>query len=352
MSVENKIKQLLSKKEQLVEENTEDLASHSIGDQGAMASMKMKKDTSKSSTAANLGDTTTPMQGSSEKASFEERDEDEPNQGAKVSSSLSNQAGTIAMKGDAKTVRTQAMEEVDVKTELTSIFGEDLSEEFRAKATSIFEAAVIARINSEMDKIVVKLEEQNAVQLQEYKDTLVEKVDSYLNYVVEQWMQENEVAIESGLRSEITEGFIVGLKNLFKESYIEVPEEKYDVLDELTSKVETLTFKLDETIQENIGIVKEFTELKKKVVLEEQVKDLASTEAEKLVKLVEGVEFESEDLFREKVSVIKENYFPKTVKVSAEKKLQEEVQTSTPVLVEGDTMSKYVQSLSRTIKSR
>lgn len=352
MSVENKIKELLSKKGQLVEENTEDLSSQSIGDQGAMASMKMKKDTSKASVAANPGDTTAPMQGSSEKASFEERDEDEPNQGAKVSSSLSNQSSTIAMKGDAKTVKTQAMESVDIKSELTSIFGEDLSEEFRTKATSIFEAAVIARVNSEMDKVISKLEEQTQAQLIEYKQEMVEKIDSYLNYVVEQWMQENEVAIEKGLKSEITEGFIVGLKNLFKESYIEVPEEKYDVLDELTSKVETITFKLDEAIQENIEIVKEFTELKKRVILDEQVKDLAHTEAEKLVKLVEGVEFESEDLFREKVSVIKENYFPKTVKVSAEKKLQEEVQTSAPVLVEGDTMSKYVQSLSRTIKSR
>lgn len=352
MSVENKIKQLLSHKEQLVEEATEDLSAAGMGGTGTKASASAKKDTSKASVAANAGDATNPMQGSSEKASFETRDEDDENQGAKVSGSISNQSGTIAMKGDAKSVKTQAMEEVDVKSELNNIFGEELSEEFKSKATSIFEAAVIARVNSEMDKIVTKLEEQNAAQLVEYKEVMVEKVDSYLNYVVEQWMQENEVAIDSGLRTEITEGFIVGLKNLFKESYIEVPEEKYDVLDELTNKVDSLTVELDETIQENVEIVKQFTELKKKVILEEQVKDLASTEAEKLVKLVEGVEFESEDLFKEKISVIKENYFPKTVKASAEQKLVEEVQTSAPILEETGTMSKYVQSLSRTMKSR
>ncbi len=243
--------------------------------------------------------------------------------------------------------------EVDIKGELASIFGEDLSEDFKSKATSIFEAAVIARVNTEMEKIADKLEEQNAAALQEYKDTLVGKVDSFLNYVVEQWMAENQVAIDNGLRTEITEEFISGLKTLFKESYIDVPEDKYDVLDELTTKVDSLTSDLDESINDNIELAKQYVELKKQLIFQEQTEDLASTEIEKFEKIVEGVEFETEDLYREKIAVIKENYFPKDSSKSAEQTLVEETTGRTPVFEEAnDVMSKYVSALSKTIKSR
>ena len=121
-------------------------------------------------------------------------------------------------------------ESVDISSQLNSIFGEELSEEFKTKATSIFEAAVIARVNNEMEKVTARLEEQAVEQLTEFKEGLVEKVGSYLNYIVEQWMEENSLAVESGLRTEVAEDFISGLKTLFKEHYIEVPEEKYDVL--------------------------------------------------------------------------------------------------------------------------
>lgn len=365
MSVESKIKELLESKKaqkQLSEEGTQDLAAAGVADTGAKASMNAKKDTSKSSQVANAGDTTQPMQGSSQKATFTETDEDEENQGAKAAAPVSKDTTLPTSKGDAKSAKTPAMEEVateeqqtiaevDLKTELASIFGEDISEEFKSKATSIFEAAVIARVNSEMEKVVEKLEEQTAEQLIEYKDTLVEKVDSYLNYVVKQWMEENQLAIDSGLRNEITEEFMSGLQKLFKENYIEIPEEKYDVIDDMDSKITTLESELSKAIDENVTIIKEYTELKKQIIFEESTKDLASTEVEKLKKLVEGVEYESDDLYKEKLSVIKENYFPKVAKTSPEKTLIEETGTGKPFDT-NDVMSKYVEAISRAKKNR
>jgi hypothetical protein len=244
-------------------------------------------------------------------------------------------------------------ESIDIKAQLDSIFGQELSEEFRSRATSIFEAAVIARVNNEMEKVTAKLEEQTSTQLVEFKEALVEKVDGYLNYVVEQYMEENKLAVESGLRTEIAEDFISGMKTLFKEHFIEVPEEKYDVLDELQTKSESLQASLDEAITESIELAKELNALKAASILDEQTKDLAATEAEKLKKLVEGVDFESENLYREKVSVIKENYFPKAPKQSPEKMLVEGSGTNPAAFVDNNTMmSKYVNVLSRSVKTR
>jgi len=407
MSVENKIKELLSRKgdEQLTEATAGDTSivmqgssqkasfdtAPGLGGAGKMATAKATKDNSKAAAAGTDAERTTrPRQGDSKDAPFQDEDEDADNLGARFATNSKDQTikpsvgsqMTQPMQGDSKkasfkkigphtagganaaedaTKKTmestedsdEVIAEVDIKGELASIFGEDLSEDFKTKATSIFEAAVIARVNTEMEKIADKLEEQNAAALQEYKDTLVGKVDSFLNYVVEQWMTENQVAIDNGLRTEITEEFISGLKTLFKESYIDVPEDKYDVLDELTTKVDSLTSDLDESINDNIELAKQYVELKKQLIFQEQTEDLASTEIEKFEKIVEGVEFETEDLYREKIAVIKENYFPKDSSKSAEQTLVEETTGKTPVFEEtNDVMSKYVSALSKTIKSR
>jgi len=361
MSVENKIKQLLSRAsgtEQLTEENHETVVAD------GKPTVNTAKDTSKAGQGSGQGDSSMPRQGSSKDADMEEvMDATGKNSAA---AKASKEVNPLPMKGDAKSVKTQAMEEteeegdtiaeeeaVDIKSQLDSIFGGDLSEEFRTKATSIFEAAVIARVNNEMEKVTSKLEEQTATQLVEFKEALVEKVDGYLNYVVEQYMEENELAIESGLRTEIAEDFIQGMKTLFKEHFIEVPEEKYDVLDELQTQKEELQTKLDESITQSIELAKELNTLKATSILDEQTKDLAATEAEKLKKLVEGVDFDSEDLYREKVSVIKENYFPKTPKQSPEKMLVEESGTNPTAFLDNNSMmSRYVDTLSRTIKTR
>ena len=359
MSVENKIKQLLERAsgaEQLNE------ASETVVADGK-PTVNTAKDTSKAGQGSGQGDTSMPRQGSSKDADMEEvLDATGKNSAA---AKASKEVNPLPMKGDAKSVKTQAMEEteedgetieeetVDIKSQLDSIFGEDLSEEFRTKATSIFEAAVIARVNNEMEKVTSRLEEQTATQLIEFKETLVEKVDGYLNYVVEQYMEENELAVESGLRTEIAEDFIQGMKTLFKEHFIEVPEEKYDVLDELQAKTEGLQSELDESITQSIELARELNALKAFTILDEQTKDLAATEAEKLKKLVEGVDFDSEDLYREKVSVIKENYFPKTPKQSPEKMLVEESGTNPSAFIDNNSMmSRYVDTLSRTIKTR
>ena len=363
MSVENKIKQLLSRAngtEQLTEATIDEASETVVAD--GKPSVNTAKDTSKSGQGSGQGDSSMPRQGSSKDADTEEvMDATGKNSAA---AKASKEVNPLPMKGDAKSVKTQANEEseeegdtieetVDIKSQLDSIFGEDLSEEFRTKATSIFEAAVIARVNNEMDKVTSKLEEQTATQLVEFKEALVEKVDGYLNYVVEQYMEENKLAVESGLRTEIAEDFIQGMKTLFKEHFIEVPEEKYDVLEEMQTKSEDLQSKLDESITQSIELAKELNALKAASILDEQTKDLAATEAEKLKKLVEGVDFDSEDLYREKVSVIKENYFPKTAKQSPEKMLVEESGTNPTAFIDTNSMmSRYVDTLSRSIKTR
>jgi len=383
MSVESKIKQLLEGKaddnKQLSEaEKPEELSQISVGDAGRKASAEMKKDNSRSSREANTGDkgVNSIKQGNSEVATVDEFDEDEKNPGAKAAAKViyAKNPSSIKMKGDAKSMQIpgvtstsgvssmtapaseqvetndETMLEIDITEELDSIFGEDLSEEFKQKATSIFEAAVVARVNNEMEKIVQKMDEQNATQLDEYKEVMVEKVDSYMNYIVEQWMEENKLAVENGLRNEVTEEFMVGLKTLFKESYIEIPEDKYDVLDDLTNKVESLTAELDETVQDNVNLASKLVEYKKSYAFEEVSGGLAETEKEKLSKLIEGVEFNSDQEFKEKVSVIKENYFPKDKVQSPEQTLVEESGTQEPELDSTNSMSKYIESISRVKK--
>ena len=364
MSVEAKIKELLGRvsgSEQLTEESADPNASGMSG-VASNSAAKVKKDTSKASVASIAGDTTQPRQGSSADASVDDLD-DAAESGKKASAKMSKQPVPM-MQGDAKSMKTQASEEVEqeeeviaeeevnIRSQLKSIFGDDLSEEFTSRATSIFEAAVIARVNDEMDKVSTKLEEQAAEQLIEYKEALVEKVDGYLNYVVEQWMEENQLSIENGLKTEIAEDFISGLKTLFKEHYIEVPEEKYNVMEELQATAESLTTELDEAVTANIELAKELNDLKRAQIFEEQTKDLASTEVEKLKRLVEGVELGSEDLYREKVSVIKENYFPKGIKTSPEQVLVESSGVNSTTFDDSSLMSHYAQSISRTIKSR
>lgn len=361
MSIESKIKELLSRKseEQLNEEGM-----------APMGAGNVSKDTSIK--AANQGDTTMPRQGSSQDADYEEREETEENQGAVVSKSTPNSprpansgpgaAPNYMNAGDpTSVVNMQASsgnkpmgEEAEdskpsLKEQLSAIFGDDLSEDFRDKATAIFEAAVIARVNEEMDAVVAQLEEEKQKQLEDITEGLIEKVDSFMNYVVEQWMEENKLEIEGGLRTEIAEDFITGLKTLFQENYIDIPEDKVDVIETLSTKSDELEEKLNESENKNIELTEQLSSLRKAIVLSEMSGDLADTEAEKLGKLVEGVAYDSEELFREKVKVIKENYFPKAPKNSPEEQLLNE---EAPVQQTSDVMSKYVQALSRAAKAR
>ena len=243
----------------------------------------------------------------------------------------------------------------DLRKDIESVFAADtnLSEEFKTQAGAIFEAAVIARVNHEVEAISAELTEQNVSDFEELKEGLVEKVDSYLNYVVEQWMKDNEVAVEQGLRTEVAEDFMLGLKNLFQEHYFEVPEDKVDVLADMSSTVDEVTARLNDTVAENIQIKTELDGIKRDRIIEQACRDLTATDAEKMSKLLEGVEFGDEELFTTKVKVVKENYFPGNTPVSPEKTLEENVQTA------GDAdkaqtipanMKHYTEALSRIAK--
>ena len=185
--------------------------------------------------------------------------------------------------------------EIDVKEDINAITtGEELSEEFKTKAATIFEAAVSAKVISEVNERLQVFEDEYKKELTEAKDdyrtNMTEKVDSYLNYVVEEWMKENELAVEKGIRSELVEDFMTGLKNLFQEHYIDIPEEKVDLVDDLFEKVEELEQKLDESINNNVDVKKELAKFKKEEVLRNVSEELADTEKEKLTKLADGID--------------------------------------------------------------
>jgi len=207
----------------------------------------------------------------------------------------------------------------------------------------LFEAVVTARVAFEMQEIEEALTEEAADALVELHEELINNVDGYLTHVAEQWLADNEVAIETGLRAEITEDFISGLKTLFEESYIEIPEEKYNVLGEMQAQNEALIEKVNEVMEEANELKKELEESKREAVFVKVTADLAQTEAEKLHGLVEDVEFENETIFEKKLNVIKTNYFPKSsptsVVVESDAVITEEV---------SGTMLKYAEMIGRT----
>jgi len=253
------------------------------------------------------------------------------------------------MEESKKSVKKEEVElTVDVQEDVEALLsGSDaeLSEEFKQKATVVFEAAVKSKVAEQLDQIKESVEAEYQAQLESVRAELAEKVDGYLNYVVEEWVKDNALAIERGLKGEIAEEFMAGLKNLFIENYIDVPEEKADMLDELATKVDTLEAKLNEEFEANVEMKKELDSFKAKETFSEACQGLTATQVEKFEGLAEGVEFETIDQYREKLETIKESYFPKVRATGAEKedsvdapaKLSEQL---------SDTMSIYAKTLS------
>ena len=206
-----------------------------------------------------------------------------------------------------------------MKEDVDAMFGDDetISEDFRSKAATIFEARVTDRIMQIQEQIESEYAQMLEEAVESIKSDLTEKVDDYLNYVVDQWINDNEIAIESGLRSEITEDFIGGLRNLFAENYINVPEEKVDLIDELASKVEELENQLNEEIETNIEYKKALVEAVKSELTREVCEGLTATQVEKIRTLAESVEFSTEEEYTEKLETLRENYFPSGVRKSA-----------------------------------
>jgi len=247
------------------------------------------------------------------------------------------------------TEEEETEDEVLFESDLEALFADEehLTEEFKVKAANIFEAIVTSRVTSEVEAIEADLVEQANAAFEETKEELVENIDKYLSYVTENWMKENELAIENGLKSEITESFIKGMQQVFTEHYIEVPEEKYDVLAEMQAQIDGLKEKLDEQAAQNVELFSEAEQLKKEKVFAEVCEDLASTETEKFATLVEDISFGSEEMYKQKLIVVKENYFPKAV-ASDDDKLEDRVEGS--ALNENSLMSRYATAISRASK--
>ena len=215
-----------------------------------------------------------------------------------------------------------------MKEDIDSLFADDstISEEFKEKAATIFEARIFDRVTQIEEEIESKYASMLEEAVDQIKSDLTTKVDDYLNYVVEQWLADNEIAIESGLRAELTEEFIAGLRNLFAEHYIDVPTEKVDLVDELATKVEELESKLNEEIERGISYAKALVESRKNELTREVCEGLTTTQAEKIKSLAEGVEFSTEEEYTEKLETIRANYFPSGVKKAEEKQLHEQVE--------------------------
>ena len=243
----------------------------------------------------------------------------------------------------------ERISDINVKEDVSALIsGEDLSEEFKIKAATIFEAAVKSKIRSEVER----MEESYAVQLEEatevVKEELSEKVDGYLSYVVEEWMRENEIAVERGLKGEIAEDFISGLKQLFEDHYIDVPDEKYDILEAQSEKISELEEKLNTSIEENVERRKVVESLTRDAIMYEMSEELTVTEMEKFKSLTEELEFVSEESFRQKLDTLKEGYFPKTGGEETFAIVDGDSEEPAQDIDTTDTIKSYLSAISRT----
>ena len=257
----------------------------------------------------------------------------------------SNKA-TVAMNPSAASASMK--EDVDALLQ-----GQDLSEEFKEKATVIFEAAVTARVNQIAEDLETQYNTALEQEVTSLNEQLTEKIDQYMNYVAEQFMEENKVAIEHSLRTEITEQFIEKLKGLFEESYISVPQEKFDVVEAMQEEMQEIQQKLDEALEANIALMNQVNESVRKDILSQVAEGLAATQAEKLASLAEGVNFDSAESYRKKLEIVKENYFPSDKPASKTQNLMEQVDEEAGVQPKAPTnspVSIYAQAISRTVK--
>ena len=237
------------------------------------------------------------------------------------------------------------VEEYDMEDDVNALLGgEELSEEFKAKAKTIFEAAINAKVAEIRATIEEEHEARLAEEVAEEKEALQERVDSYLEYVSDEWMEENPLAIEHGLKAELTESFLSGMKSLFEENYVSIPDDKYDVLESMVEKLDDMETKLNEQIEKNIGLNKRLSESVADGILESVSDGLAATQKEKLASLVESVEFESETEYRNKLETLKESYFPGKTSTAKTETLTEGEDVP-PALATG-SMASYLKTLS------
>ena len=242
-------------------------------------------------------------------------------------------------------------EAIDVETDIQALLeGEELSEDFTNKARTIFEAAIRSKVAEMKEQVKSEYEENLIEQVQSIKEELTDRVDSYLEYVADEWIAENQLAVEKGLKTEMTESFLTGMRSLFEEHYVSIPDEKYDVLENMVDKLDEMEGKLNEQIDKNVALTKRLSESVADVIFAEVAEGLALSQKDKFASLAENVEFESETSYREKLATLRKSYFPENAGVQRDESenLSEETQSTqyqtTPV---SNTMERYLQTLNR-----
>ena len=240
--------------------------------------------------------------------------------------------------------------EYDIEEDVNALLGgEDLSEEFKNKAKTIFEAAINAKVAEVKEGLEAQYQEKLAEEIEAAKESLAERVDSYLEYVADEWFEENALAVEAGLKTEMTESFLEGMKGLFEEHYVTIPEEKYDVLESMVEKLDDMETKLNEQIEKNITLNSRLSESAADVILNDVSEGLAQTQKEKLASLAESVEFESDEQYRGKLETLKESYFTqKNVSTTAKTETLSEGVDSAPASYSG-SMDAYLRALGSTL---
>ena len=252
----------------------------------------------------------------------------------------------------AESESEQEEEMIDVEQDIQALLeGEELSEEFQNKARTIFEAAIRTKLSEIKEQVKVSYEEKLVEEVASIKEELKDRVDSYLEYVADEWVQENKIAIEHGLKSEMTESFLEGMRGLFEEHYVTIPEEKYDVIESMVDKLDEMEGKLNEQIEKNVALNKRLAESVSDVVFAEVTDGLAQTQKDKLAGLVDNVEFESETAYREKLNTLKESYFPtQKAQRNTTENLTEETGSTDYTSSVSPTMEAYLKTLTRVSK--
>ena len=256
---------------------------------------------------------------------------------------------------EAEETEEELVEEegIDIEADVQALFeGEELSEEFQSKARTIFETAITSKVETIKEQLIESYQEALVEEVVAIKEELGERVDSYLEYVADEWFQENSLAVEAGLKSEITESFLDGMKGLFEEHYVTIPEEKYDVLESMVDKLDEMEGKLNEQIERNVALNRRLAESSADDILAAVSEGLADTQKEKLASLAENVEFESEADYREKLTTLRSSYFPESASTpSTSENISEEVSTNEVISEEvSPMMQAYLNTLSRAAK--
>ena len=262
------------------------------------------------------------------------------------------EAGVTKVDHPGQTLKVEDAEKeevIDVSDDVKALIGDEkLTEEFKAKAATIFEAALKSKIKEAKKKMQSSYESKLKEENEKSKAELVEKVDSYLNYVVEEWMKQNEIAIERGIKGEIAEDFISGLKKLFEDHYINVPDEKYDVLEDQASKIEELNKKLNEQIEANVKLNSEIGKLTRQDIVDSVSSDLTDTNKEKFKKLAEEIEYSNADEFKNKVTTIKESYFNTSKEISSKNEIDNVAEGETTQVDLSNAMTAYTAAITKT----